>query len=447
MRPEVDPRANRSLRRALQALPRGSRVAVAGPWDSGAPAVAGRMTAPLSRQRDGSYLGVEPRCGRSAIVQLEAARARAFDYLLLPAAQSWWLDRFPELRSHLDRRYSRAHTDGAAGVIWSLWQPSPWRSVEDVLTLLTLGLGRDPVILDWNSESHIAAVLPDYSVFTPPGRARTLPYLESSVDVVVMGRDDRASVAEAHRIARHAVIQVRGRAESMLFSISSRNGESLKVADTLSIIVVSGPDQPADNWYVRWLADSMPESVKPELIVAGADASFAMTPDVAAHFGAAVIPTRAGDPWQQVVHAADAASSDWVALLSSDTWPLTGWVRAMLGGLAKGPGSGAATGLVLEPDGRILLAGGDVGPGNKVDRQGAGSYDVCAPRHAHARVVDFGSVDFTLARRDLLLAALRASDHAGRVEPDIRLGRQLRKAGASIRYEPEAMAVRSWAAS
>ena len=58
---------------------------------------------PVDKQ--GGYAGFYPSNGLSAIAQIETLRSRGFDYLLFPATALWWLDKYPDLKRHLDRRY------------------------------------------------------------------------------------------------------------------------------------------------------------------------------------------------------------------------------------------------------------------------------------------------------------------------------------------------------
>lgn len=63
-----------------------------------------------------------------------------------------------------------------------------------------------PAVLDWHTGLDLATALPEYAVFTPWDSAPTLPYVGGSVDVVVLPSAGPARLAEARRVARHAVL-------------------------------------------------------------------------------------------------------------------------------------------------------------------------------------------------------------------------------------------------
>ncbi len=54
---------------------------------------------------DGSYIGYHPPDADWAVEQLELARARGADYLLLPASSFWWMEHYPGFAQHVSRRY------------------------------------------------------------------------------------------------------------------------------------------------------------------------------------------------------------------------------------------------------------------------------------------------------------------------------------------------------
>ena len=67
----------------------------------------------------GVYAGHYPACDADAIGQLEALRERGGEFFLLPATSLWWLDRYPQLHEHLDRRYREVVRDEAC-VVYAL---------------------------------------------------------------------------------------------------------------------------------------------------------------------------------------------------------------------------------------------------------------------------------------------------------------------------------------
>src|SRR3954469_9585844 len=65
---------------------------------------------------------------------------------------------------------------------------------------------RDPVILDWTTGLKIQDAFPDVAVFSPPLDWDRLPYLDQSIDIVVVGQVDSGQKSEARRVASGAVV-------------------------------------------------------------------------------------------------------------------------------------------------------------------------------------------------------------------------------------------------
>ncbi|HZO60413.1 MAG TPA: radical SAM protein [Solirubrobacterales bacterium] len=65
---------------------------------------------------DGTWVGYNPPDAAWAIEQLELARARGADYLLLPATAFWWLEQYPEFAQHLLKRCPQIVDDESCAI-------------------------------------------------------------------------------------------------------------------------------------------------------------------------------------------------------------------------------------------------------------------------------------------------------------------------------------------
>jgi radical SAM protein with 4Fe4S-binding SPASM domain len=65
---------------------------------------------------DGEWAGFHPIDGNWGVEQLEALRACGAEYLVVPAASAWWLERYPELAEHLTFHYPVVCDDRACVV-------------------------------------------------------------------------------------------------------------------------------------------------------------------------------------------------------------------------------------------------------------------------------------------------------------------------------------------
>jgi hypothetical protein len=77
------------------------------------------------RDDGGGSTGHYPADGAAAVAHLEALRAQGADYLLLPATALWWLDRYEEVRQHLDARCRLIADQQHVGMIYDLGGSMP----------------------------------------------------------------------------------------------------------------------------------------------------------------------------------------------------------------------------------------------------------------------------------------------------------------------------------
>jgi radical SAM protein with 4Fe4S-binding SPASM domain len=65
---------------------------------------------------DGAYIGYHPPDGDWVLKELEKARARGADYLLLPATASWWMQQYPEFARHVGDKFPQIVDDDACAI-------------------------------------------------------------------------------------------------------------------------------------------------------------------------------------------------------------------------------------------------------------------------------------------------------------------------------------------
>jgi hypothetical protein len=83
----------------------------------------GRKGWHFPQNEDGVYAGYYPAGGAEAIFHLEELRSRGAGFLLFPETAFWWLERYGELKQHLDARYRRIW--GEKCIIYQLHEPRP----------------------------------------------------------------------------------------------------------------------------------------------------------------------------------------------------------------------------------------------------------------------------------------------------------------------------------
>jgi radical SAM protein with 4Fe4S-binding SPASM domain len=65
---------------------------------------------------DGEYIGYHPPDAEWAIEQLELARARGAEYLVIPATVSWWMEHYPAFAQHVNRDYAQVVEDESCAI-------------------------------------------------------------------------------------------------------------------------------------------------------------------------------------------------------------------------------------------------------------------------------------------------------------------------------------------
>lgn len=188
-------------------LPRGARVLVVSRGDDDLLRLSGRRAGHFPQDEAGDYAGHHPGDDRAALAHLRDLAAAGWQYLVIPEPSFWWLDHYAALRAHLERSCATIHRDVDTCGIWALDRPGPWLVLADRVDEFHRREGRFPAILDWETGRGLAAVFPECAVFGPlDAGLDALPYIDESIDLVAVPVGDAARLAEARRVASHAVI-------------------------------------------------------------------------------------------------------------------------------------------------------------------------------------------------------------------------------------------------
>jgi hypothetical protein len=341
----------------------------------------------------------------SHIAHLEAQRYAGHRHLVVPEGSRPWFHRQTELRDHVVRTYRVAKDEPGAGLVFDLTRPPEpgSRSLRAAIDELAGNLNEPPAVLDC-AGLGLATELPDLAVFSPPAGER-LPYVDHSVDVVVVRPDD--SPVEARRVAALGVIT----------AAVGTSGPVVRAVDPVvsaaesarpRVLVWSGP-APDPRWE-RALADRV-DQAGATLLVA---------------------PLAAEAIDRLVEH-------DVVVAVEPQVLPLPGSLRAAAQAVVAERAT-AVAGKVLRPDGRLESAGGTVFFDRSVALIGWSSPDVRAPWHDYVRPVCWAPG--LVAAAGPLWAGVPGP-------PDLEGRAYLREwcaalwsHGASVAYHPDVVAVR-----
>ncbi len=405
----------------------------------------------------GQYVGFHPADSGSAIVQLEALRAKGADYLLLPKTSAWWLDHYAGFRRHLERYYRQISVPDDRCVMYSLRETpevdgeSVGTDLDHLLTEFERRFERAPNVLDWNSGLDLAEQFAHASVFSPPcDDGVSLPYLDRTADVVVVRLSSPDVLAEARRVAFAAVATITtrdGAAGASRARIEWLREPDAEPLPTASIIIPSYNGISLTENCLRALAESLPTDFRGEIIVVD-DCS---TDDTAERLEA----WQKHEPRLRVVrnpqncgflvtcnNGATAATGEVIILLNNDTLPQRGWLEPLLRLLRERPDAGAVGGKLVYPDGRLQEAGGIVFSDGSAANFGKGEQALDDPLFNYIREVDYVTGALIATRRELFNSLGQLDTRYRPIyyeETDYCF--RLREHGYKVYYHPESVVI------
>jgi hypothetical protein len=289
----------------------------------------------------------------SHIAHLEALRYAGHRHLVLPEGSRPWFRQQAELRDHVVRTYRTLADEAGAGAMFDLGQPGDAEapSLRAAIEHFSAGGTEPPAVLDCTG-LDVRAELPDLAVFTPPAGDRRLPYLDRSVDVVVV--EDGRDPGDTARVARLGVITVAaGGTGAAVRSVDAYSTVAETVAPRVLVWAGPAPDE-------RWGA-VVAERVEQ------AGATLLLTP-------------------LDVRRLPELDGHDVVVALEPHVLPLPGAIRAAAAVAAGDPAS-AVAGKVVRGNGCLESAGGTVFFDRSVALIAGSSPHVRAPWHDYVRPV------------------------------------------------------------
>lgn len=466
----LDPRLYRKLKRRLRSLvtrsvPEGARVAVVSRGDSSLLDFDEVRTEHFPRNGCGEYAGYYPGDGTASIAHLEWVRASGATHLLFPDSARWWLESFPRFAEHLESRYARSTDEPGVGVVYELEpsssEPSWPGQLGGLLDAWEEASGATPSVLDWDTGWDLQCHLPGRSVFSPPEATERLPYLDGSVDVVALSRDDVRRRREARRVARRSLVLLPeagsgeggGDHEDVPEShrlppatVEHRDGPPPRLPP-VSIVIPTYDGIANVEPCVRALEATLGDGFEGEVLVVD-DGSGAAT-------AGALDDLEGRLSWLRVVRnrtnagfidscnrGAEEAQGELLVFLNDDTVPLPGWLHALHRTFEGWPDAGAVGGRLVYPDGRLQEAGCVVYSDGTGANFGRGDYDVDGPLYSYVRRVDYCSGALLATPRELF-RSLGGFDTRYRPAyyEDTDYCLAVRSEGLSVYYQPDATVV------
>lgn len=439
-----------SVNRVIASSEPGDTILVWTGEDSSPPALKGRRARPFpGRGRDGH--GAAGRISETAtIAQLEALRADDAAFLLIPAGIRLAPKQLLGFNRHLHGRYAKVYEDTVVGTLFDLrGDESRSRSwiveFEDMLVEYRSRYGGDPSVMD-DSGLGLDTAFPSETIFSPPPARARLPYLDESVDVVVVGSASTASGEEVRRIARSAVVRVDQSGGDVAFAADWLREPDLP-KPSVSILIPTYNAARYVETCLGALDETLPRGYDVETIVID-DASSDHTADVVSRWTTPDgrvrgVRNESNAGFLDSCNAgAKEARGDLLVFLNNDTLPLPGWLPPLVRTLVELPGAGAVGGKLLYPDGRLQEAGGVIFSDGSGANFGKSTGDPEAPLQNFLRQVDYCSGALLATRRELFLD-LGGFDRRFRpmYYEDTDYCFQVRDAGLKVYYQPESAVV------
>jgi len=321
-----------------------------------------------------------------------------------------------------------------------------FRELADVIGEFQNQMDRDPSILDWSSGLGFAGAFPTLAVWSPPdsGDPASLPYLDRTIDIVVVSLTAPERLTEARRVATGAVVLASTETDIQVEWLSAAS--ELQMPKVSIVIPVYNKVEYTRD-CVEQLGKTLPHNFNGEIIVVD-DASADETPAVLKQFAAADNRIKVLRNPQNVGfiascnHGAQAASGEILVFLNNDTLPQPGWLPPLIRTLRDAPKAGAVGGKLIYPDGTLQEAGGVIfsdGSGCNFGKHDAAAN---APLYSFLREVDYCSGALLATRRSLFLE-LGGFDsrYAPAYYEDTDYCFTLREKGHRVYYQPESAVV------
>lgn len=443
----------RRLRRELrsfvaEALPADSHLAVVSKGDDEMIRLPGFIAEHFPRALGGGYAGYYPQDGTAAIAHLEWVRSTGVEFLVFPHTSEWWLDAYPKLRSHLERTCRVADREPEVGIVYDLrararGAANGWQQVGDLLDAWEDQLGFAPALLDWESGADLADRLPGRSVFTAPRGAKTLPYVDGTVELVAVKQGRAPRESEARRVAKLALLTC---TNGEVQSVEYRDGPPPALPSTSIVIpTYNGVHQLLP--CIRALDATLGDHFGGEVLVVDDGG----TPETQ-H---ALSDLEQRYSWLRVVRSArnqgfiascnrgaEEARGEVVVFLNDDTIPLPGWHHALLRTFRTQPDVGAVGGRLVYPDGRLQEAGGVIFHDGSGANFGRDDFEPDAPLYTHVRRVHYCSGALLATPRELFrsLGGFDANFRPAYYE-DTDYCFSVRASGRAVYYQPESVVV------
>lgn len=221
-------------------------------------------------------------------------------------------------------------------------------------------------VLNWDTSLDIASAFPEQAVFSPPLPGIPLPYLDSSIEVVILKNGSAEKLAEAERVARTLIISLDHREEVIARWKMGEPAAAARSLPSFSLILPVYNHLDYTENCLKQMIETIPSWMDVEIIVIDDCSTIPGVYETLKTW-------EARDPRIQVHRnpenmnylmtckiGASRATKDIIVTLNNDILPQTGWIEALAQTFVDFPDAGVVGGLLIYPDGRLQEAGASI---------------------------------------------------------------------------------------
>jgi hypothetical protein len=393
----------------LANVPLRAPILVAGKSDPAFTEIYGRRVTNFPQDSAGRYPGFAFSDSQALVAHLEALRCAGNRFLLMPSPSRWMLDHYAPFGEYVLNRYRVVASDPSFGTLVDITDRRQRTDlgptgVSATIDRIAAAAERTLAVLDM-TQLDIASRMPNYNVFSPPRSDGELPYLDSTIDVVVIDND--LQLSEARRAAVEALVRVRCGSSGLpeVESVELLSSEEDPEIEA-QIAVIVGSKSSSRAWLER-MAEALAEEPSAFL-------ETELSPDVLER-------------------------ATLIALVDDDVLPLPSCLSAARAVLSSDDGIGGVAVKILGANGSLEAAGTTLFADGSYAGVGSGSFDVAAAWHEYVRETCWGP-GLMLYRADAVKEMVQGSPSPN-AQP--LWAERVWAAGYRVLYQPAAAAVRA----
>jgi hypothetical protein len=153
--------------------------------------------------------GIGLKNGELAVRAIRRIAGASWEYLVVGAETYRRIQRYQPFGARFAMSFPAVLVDDGLGMVFDLRLGDRQPELRDFLEEFKKRERRYPSVLNWQGYQSMGCFFPDSVVFSSPNSdAEALPYIDSSIDIVLVPKDDTSKTSEAKRVAKAAVIEI-----------------------------------------------------------------------------------------------------------------------------------------------------------------------------------------------------------------------------------------------